>query len=70
MSQDSYPDAATGRTVSNTEDAPLSNELAYLTLNKNLELRIKTDDSLRTSIESLILELKDLKDILRIIHNL
>jgi hypothetical protein len=68
MSLDSYPDAASGQVVNQDEsETGFDGDIRYLTLTKNLELRVKSDESLRNSIEALILEVRELKDLLRML---
>lgn len=67
MSLDAYPDAASGQVVNQDEPTTgVDNSLAYITLTKNLELRIKTDESLRSSIEALIEEVRELRQLLQL----
>jgi len=71
MAQSVYPeDSERARVIEEVQDAPSTDESTFITLNKNLELRIKTDQALRSSIEALVIEIRELKDIIRLAHNI
>lgn len=58
-------DKVTGQVVDeNPTDAVVTGQQAFITLSKNLELRIKTDDALRGSIETLIEEIREFKTLI------
>ena len=68
MSQDTYPaNPIEGKVVSEVSDSPADETTSAITLNKNLELRVQTDMELRSSIEALILEIRELKEFLQLV---
>ena len=74
MSQDVYPPADSiaieAEVFSEVTEAPSDGEITSVSLNKNLEMRIKSDLALRSSIEMLIHEVKDFKDIIKLIFEI
>jgi hypothetical protein len=58
------PDKA--RIVEEVGDAPITDSIQSLTMDKDLQLRIKSDNALRSSIDALIYEMKEIKDLIRL----
>ena len=57
-----------GVVAEEVQDSPSDGQSVFLSITKDLQLRVQTDRELRTSIEMLIEEMKEMKELLMLMQ--